>query len=354
MLTEKQIHEIREHLEMAQNPIIFYDNDADGLCSFALLRKFLGRGKGVAIRTNPEIDKGYAKKISELKADYVFVLDKPFLGKDFVEEVKKTSLPIVWIDHHEVSVKYDYDSLHIYNPTKSENSSKSYEPVTYLVYKVIGKKEDSWLAVAGCIADHYLPDFAKEFAERYPELWNKEVKKPFDAYYNTQIGLIARAIGFGLKDSTTHIIYLQNFLTSAIVPQDVLSEIEMEGRSSSSFAKKYREIRKKYDSLVEKAREHVGKKIVFFKYGGGLSISSEIANELSHFYPNRIIIVAYDKGTYSNISMRGNGARNIFDEVREKFENASGGGHIDAIGARMKTSDVDRFRDEIEKIIDKV
>lgn len=32
MLTEKQISEIREHLEKAQNPLFFFDND-DGLCS---------------------------------------------------------------------------------------------------------------------------------------------------------------------------------------------------------------------------------------------------------------------------------------------------------------------------------
>ena len=31
MLTEKQLKEIREHLEKAQNPVFFFDNDADGL-----------------------------------------------------------------------------------------------------------------------------------------------------------------------------------------------------------------------------------------------------------------------------------------------------------------------------------
>ena len=49
MLTNKQIEEIKEHLEKAQNPLFFYDNDADGLCSFLLLRRYLGRGKGVGV-----------------------------------------------------------------------------------------------------------------------------------------------------------------------------------------------------------------------------------------------------------------------------------------------------------------
>ena len=44
MLTEKQIIEIREHLEKAQNPIFFFDNDYDGLTSYLQLRRHIGRG----------------------------------------------------------------------------------------------------------------------------------------------------------------------------------------------------------------------------------------------------------------------------------------------------------------------
>ncbi|MEK9185033.1 MAG: hypothetical protein AAB866_02620 [Patescibacteria group bacterium] len=46
MLTEKQINEIKEHLEKAQNPVFFYDNDPDGLCSFLLLQRYIDDGVG--------------------------------------------------------------------------------------------------------------------------------------------------------------------------------------------------------------------------------------------------------------------------------------------------------------------
>jgi len=63
MITKKQILEIREHLEKAQNPIFFFDNDGDGLCSFLLLQRYIGRGKGVAMKTS---DAGnYFKKVQE-------------------------------------------------------------------------------------------------------------------------------------------------------------------------------------------------------------------------------------------------------------------------------------------------
>ena len=75
MLTEKQNSEIKEHLEKAQNPVFFFDNDPDGLCSFLLLRRYLGRGKGVAVRSFPDLTVDYFRKIKELEADYVFIID---------------------------------------------------------------------------------------------------------------------------------------------------------------------------------------------------------------------------------------------------------------------------------------
>mgnify|MGYP001604119763 FL=1 len=100
MLTDKQVKEIREHLEKAQNPVFFFDNDPDGLCSFLLLQRFIGRGKGVPIRSFPEMTKEYFRKVTELNADYIFILDKPNISKDFFKEVEQVNIPVVWIDHH--------------------------------------------------------------------------------------------------------------------------------------------------------------------------------------------------------------------------------------------------------------
>src|SRR3989338_7382359 len=148
MLTEYQIFEIREHLEKAQNPIFYFDNDADGLCSFVLLRRFIGRGKGVAVRSFPDLNASYARKARELNADYVFVLDKPVISREFVEEIGKLNLPIVWIDHHDVlsgDFADEFKNFSQYNSAKSGDLKG--EPVTYLSYKVSLKREDLWLAV---------------------------------------------------------------------------------------------------------------------------------------------------------------------------------------------------------------
>jgi len=350
MLTEKQIKEIREHLEKAQNPIFYYDNDADGLCSYVILRRFLGRGKGVAVRSFPDLDGSYARKAKELNADYVFVLDKPALSKEFVESIEGFGLPLVWIDHHDVpreKFEKDFKNVFIFNPARNSGGDKSEEPVTYLSYKITGRKEELWLAVVGCIADHFLPEFAGEFKEHYPDFWGA-VKEPFDAYFGTEIGRIAMALNFGLKDSVTHVVQLQNLLISCKGPTEVFAESSL----NYSFRRKYAEVRKKYDSLLEKAKESVADKLVFFEYGGELSISADLSNGLSYKYPGKYIVVAYRKGEVANLSLRGKNVKRVLEKVLKMID-GTGGGHDDAVGARVKASDLKEFKKIFEEEIGK-
>jgi single-stranded DNA-specific DHH superfamily exonuclease len=347
MLSEKQIFEIREHLARAQNPVIFYDNDVDGLCSYVLLRRFLGRGKGVAVKSHPDINPNYARKVQELGGDYVFVLDRHSLGKEFVDEIKNLQIPIVWIDHHDVEdVNYDYENIFYFNPMK--NKKRSNEPTTYLIYKTTNKKEDLWIALMGCVADHYLPKFSKDFAKKYPEYWGKNIKKPFDAYYSTGLGRFAKSLSFGLKDTITHVVQLQNFLINVRNPSD----IELELDSSSAFAKKYKEIYKKYSVLLEKAKNCVEDGIVFFNYGGDMSMSSDIADYLSHIFEEKVIVVAYSSGPITNISMRGKNVRKMLLQIIDELGKGTGGGHEEAVGARIETKDLEMFRELIGKYIE--
>ncbi|MEK6888944.1 MAG: DHHA1 domain-containing protein [Nanoarchaeota archaeon] len=340
MLNAKQIEEIREHLEKAQNPVFYYDNDADGLCSFLILRRALGRGKGVVIRSYPGLDKGYARRTEELGADYVFVLDKPELTREFVEEISKMGLPLVWIDHHDVkSEDYSKEFTNFF-------SYKGDKPVTYLCYSIMGKKEDLWLAVIGCVADHYLPDFAEEFAKKNKELWTKNVKEPFDVYYKTELGKVAQALNFGLKDSITNVVRMQKFLINCKIPQEVLEEVA----GNIDFRKKYKDLKKKYESLIEKAQECISGRLLFFEYGGDTSISAEIANELSYRYRNLYVAVAFVKGGITNISLRGKNVKKILEKAFKRIE-GTGGGHNDAVGARIKTEDLNKFKEELENEI---
>ncbi|MEX0920755.1 MAG: DHH family phosphoesterase [Candidatus Pacearchaeota archaeon] len=346
MLTKKEVQEIKEHLSKAQNPLFLFDNDQDGLCSFLLLRKYIGRGKGVPIKSFPDLSKDYLSKASEFNSDYIFILDKPVVSEKFFEEAEKINIPIVWIDHHEIDKNLVPSFVNYYNPIF--NKPKKEEPVTALCYQISGRKEDMWIAVAGCISDKFVPDFYENFEKKYPDLVVKS-KDPLDIFYKSQIGKIARMIGFGLKDRTTNVMNMIRFLIDAKNPYDALEENTKNHTMHERFKVIDLKFQKIFDKAISIGREN--KKFIFFKYGGDMSMSGDLSNKLSYFFPKKIIAVIYVKGIKGNISMRGKKCRNVLVKAIEGIEGARGGGHEDAVGGQIKAKDIERFKENIESIL---
>ncbi len=352
MLTKKQINEVKEHLERAQRPLFFFDNDQDGLCSFLLLQRWLGRGKGVAVKSFPELVPEYFRKVHELKADYIFILDKPVVSREFFNKAEQFNIPVVWIDHHEPDKNAEPtpEFVNRYNPLFNKPASE--EPVTALCYNVTGKKEDIWLALAGCIADNYVPPFYQEFRKKYPELAlesGKDKVKAFDIFYKSQIGRISRMLGFALKDRTTNVVKMMKFMMKVRSPHEVLEEKS----ANKSMYKRYNQIDSKYQRLLKKAID-IGKnkeeKLLFFQYGGDLSISSDLASELYYLFPKKTIAVLYVKGLKANVSMRGKKAKRFLLEAIKELENSRGGGHDEAVGGQIQSSDIEKFRENLGRL----
>jgi len=137
MISSEQIAEIREKLESSQNPLFFFDNDVDGLCAFLILKRAIGRGKGVAIKSFPDLKSQYLVKIEEINPDTVFVLDKAEVSKEFINGVEEKGIPIVWIDHHKSKTAEECVGRTCYY-----NSLPEAEPTTYIAQKVFNRKED--------------------------------------------------------------------------------------------------------------------------------------------------------------------------------------------------------------------
>jgi len=338
MLSEKQLQEIRDHLEKAQNPVFFFDNDVDGLTSFLLLRRWLGRGKGIAIKSFPELQETYAKRIVELNADYVFILDKPVVAKNFFLKTKEMNIPVVWIDHHDVSVDLT-DNVSYYNNVPDN------KPVSYICQTIARKKEDEWIALIGCVGDSFIPEFSGNVEKQYPEYW-KKVKTAFEGVYNTKLGEIIMMLNFGLKDKTSNVLKLIRLMLEVKHP----SEIVQENSKTSSLRRRFSQVKKRYSSLLEKALKNTTNKLLYFRYSGDLSISADLANQLCYRFPDKIIIVAYINGNRANLSLRGKNVRKLTLKAIEGLE-ATGGGHEDATGARMNTNDLDTFVEKIKEMI---
>jgi len=338
MLTRKQINEIREHLSKAQNPIFFFDNDPDGLCSFLLLQRYCGRGKGFLINSFPSMTVDYFRKVNELNADYIFILDKPVVSKEFFDEVHQVNIPVVWIDHHEADKNEVPEFVNYYNPLF--NRKKSNEPVTYLCYQITERKEDLWLAVVGCISDKFIPPFYSKFVKQYPDLAIK-TKKAFGILYRSQIGKIAMIFSFALKDRTTNVINMFRFLMQVKTPYEVLEE----SPKNRTMHERFSYINNRYQKLIAKAKMQVDEnKFLFFQYAGDLSMNSDLANELSYIFPEKIVVVIYVSGIKANVSVRGKKIRGRVLNVIQNLKDATGGGHEDAVGIRLKIEDVEKFK----------
>ncbi|HIH34510.1 MAG TPA: DHH family phosphoesterase [Nanoarchaeota archaeon] len=350
MLSQKELLKIRTLLEASQNPLFFFDNDVDGLSSFLQLARFLGRGKGVVIKSYPGLDEKYVRKISELKCDSIFILDKPIVSPEFLDAAKQLALPIVWIDHHGLQDPEFVKDIHYFNPLKS--SKPSSEPVSYWCYQVTRKKEDEWLALLGCIADYYVPAFAKEFAKGNPELLSYS-EEPARLLFESKMGKVIKILEFSLKDKTSNVIKMMKFMQRVSSPHTILNQ---DGKDAEFIYSRFERINRKYEKLLERAkeagREEGSARVLFFSYGGDLSISANLSNELLYNFPKKLIVVGYLNGVRVNISLRDGklDLRKLLDDVMHDIP-GNHGGHEHACGATVSASDLEKFR---ERVFDEV
>ncbi|MBS3074468.1 hypothetical protein J4447_03365 [Candidatus Pacearchaeota archaeon] len=348
MLTVDQISAIRRRLEESQNPLFLFDNDTDGLCAFLLLRRFIDRGKGFPVKSFPELKASYARKIDELNPDCLFILDKAMVSPDFLDIVRKKNIPIVWIDHHDVPVPSNLEGVEYFNPLRTLNSKhQSSEPTTYWAWLVTKRKEDMWIAMVGCLADAYLPEFSEELYFQYPDFW-KQVKDASDGRYKTQVGKIGMIFSFGLKDRTTNVISSIKFLCSVKSPSDIFQE-----SAKNTLLERFSFINRKYQELISKAMNSpIENNLLYFQYGGDMSMSADISDELFHKFSDKTIIVCYITGSKANISIRSK--RDILKPATEAIKEiagATGGGHKNAVGSSMPAEDVLRFKEKFKKLL---
>ena len=330
MLEQRHILTIREELDSSKRPIFFFHDDADGLSSFLLLYRHIGEGKGVIVKQTPKIDRAnYTRKVKEYMPDKVFVLDIAMVEQDFLDDMAEIGLKVVWIDHHN---PLERQKVLYFNPRI--RSIKDDTCVTRICYEVV--KKDIWIAMVGSIGDWQMPDFRKEFVEKYPELLDKSVEKPEEALFGQKIGTLVRIFSFVLKGKTEEVVKCMKILTRINDPYEILEQKTAAGRF---IYKRHEGIKEYYDALFKKAKEHVATDEIFiYVYKGAkFSFSSELSNELLYNYPSKIIMVGREKSGEIKYSIRAAG-KNIPPILKKALEGIEGfgGGHEHACGAVIK------------------
>jgi single-stranded DNA-specific DHH superfamily exonuclease len=339
-LTQKQIKEIREEIEDCHNPLYFFHDDADGLCSFLLFYRFIKEGHGIIVKTTPKIDDRFLRKVEEYQPDKIFILDIAMVEQDFIDKAKTK---IIWIDHHEPLERHN---IKYYNPRLNKEGDNT--PVTALCYQVV--KKDLWIGAVGAIADWFIPDFTKEFSKKYPDLLPKFVNEPELAMFTTKLGDLIRVFSFILKGKTNEIMKCVKILTRIKEPDEILNQTTSAGRF---IYQRYEKINEEYEKLLKHCLAEMKEDdnmIIYLYTHDKISLTKDLANELLHRFPTKIILIAREKSGEMRLSLRSKG-RQISPILKKALEGIEGygGGHEFACGATVKNYDFDRFLEQIRK-----
>ena len=341
MLTPKQVEEIKSYISKSENPLIFYDDDPDGLCSYLLLDKFYQKGKGIVVKGKPVLDIEYLRKVKEYSPDLIIVLDKPMISQEFIDSV---NVPIVWIDHHPVVQR---KGVHYYNP--KIKYPDSYTPTTTLVYQITN--QDLWIAAIGSLADWHIPEFIREFKKLYPDLI-PEIKAPEQIIFETKLGKLIRIFSFLLKGKTSDVSKSINIIKKINDPREIINQESSRGKFLYKRAEK---ISKLYEELLEKAVKYSenDEKILLFIYPSSkISFTSELSNELLYKYPDKIIIIGREKDEEIKLSLRSSKIE-LPPLIKKALEGVKGygGGHTKACGANISKDDFKTFIENFKSLL---
>lgn len=333
MLTEKENKALREELETAKRPLFIFDDDPDGLCSFLLCYRFIREGKGVIKKSSPKITAAFLRRVEEYNPDKVFILDVPIVEQEFIDGA---GVPVIWIDHHG---PYERHGVKYFNPRNHD--SDIYYPTTKICYDAIG--QDIWIAMCGCIGDWFIPDFKEEFCKKYPGLMDPKIDDPGKIAYETKLGRLIRILSFSLKGKASQVMKLIKVLTRIDDPNELLEGTTPQGKFILRHVEK---IDKHYDDLLKRAKKKVGKgKLVLFRYEEAQwAMSRDLAGEMIHTFPDKIVIVGREKGGELKCSIRSRGI-NLKVALEKSLQGIEGygGGHEYACGAVIKVEDFEQF-----------
>jgi len=343
-LKESEINKIREELKNSQRPIFLFHDDADGLCSFLLLYRYLKEGKGVVIKSRPYIDEKFSHKVINYEADKVFILDIAVVKQEFIDEVKRK---VIWIDHHS---PLDLERVDYFNPRIHQDDI--IYPVTNICYDIV--KQDIWIAMAGCIGDWFLPSFKDEFLKEYPDLFDKDMENPGEILFNSKIGLLVKMINFVLKGSTKDANKCMKVFTRINSPYEILDQTTSRGKFIHA---RYLKINQEYEELLQQAKKSPKDDMfLIFKYPDNkMSFTGDLSNELLYLHPDKIVIVAREKSGEMRMSLRSSNVnlRQILPKALVGLE-GYGGGHEFACGASVKSEQFDTFisnlRNEVSNV----
>ncbi len=321
----------------SQNPLYFFDGDADGACSFLMLYRLTKEGHGVFVGRGIDVERLFKQRIATYQPDRIFVLDLYSISQELIDQV---SQPIALLDHHEPIKR---TGLYYVNPRIWEDADN--RPTSYWVYQMV--QQDLWLATIGTVADWHLPEFLPAFADAHPLILPKLPKTIGEALYKTPLGKLIRIISFSLKGTARDALKYVKILSRIQTPEEILFQESAAGRY---IYRKYEKVKAEYDRIKKSFKPGRGDLKVFVYDDYSYSLSSDFSNEMSIKYPGKAILVARKNTDSYACSLRGEHF-DIAATLKKALAGIQGfgGGHRHACGCSVASEDFERFVENLKR-----
>jgi single-stranded DNA-specific DHH superfamily exonuclease len=336
MIPNKQIQEIRKALEKSARPLVFFDDDPDGLCSFLQFYKLNPESKGIIYKVAGPLDERFLKKVKEYSPDTIFILDIAEVSQDFLDKVNN----VYWIDHHSPSGK---KNVNYYNPM-IKSKGKDNRPISYWAHKIT--KVSPWLALVGCVGDWFLPkDIIKELDDK--ELLPLSIKTPEDALFKTKTGHLARIFSFIIKGTSKDAMKNTKILTRIKDPFEILEQSTSQGKYIWKQFQKFNSI---YEQIYDSIKYNDDNLIVHTYSESKTSLTSDLSNEILYNNPEKFIIICRENNGEMKCSLRSS-KYEVLPILKKALKGLEGfgGGHEHACGCNVKKKDFSEFIDRIRK-----
>lgn len=341
MNLQQDLDQVKTLLGKYTDPVFFFDDDIDGLSAFMLLRKYLGIGKGVAIKKAPDVTNILLRKVSELNPDLVVVLDKPDLSNEFFDNV---NVPIIVIDHHPI-VEFPKKVIY-FNPRKYDENDE--RPTTYWAYKI--SEGPKWIAGLGIVGDWCIPEFISDLTKEYKDLFPKKFSHPGDIFFNSRFGDLIKIVSFAIKGPTTEVKKAISILLKIESPYEILDKTTANGKY---LHKRAENILKEYNESMKEAMKIKSKENIFiYLYSSSkTSFTSIFSNEIVYKYPDKFIIIARESKEEMKISLR-SAKYNVLEILKKVLVEIEGygGGHPHSCGCNIKKKDFNEFVSKIREL----
>lgn len=375
---EFDLERISELISNSKSPIVFFDTDTDGSCSYIQLRKSFPQIKeGYSLSKDDDSQRACCEKIFD-NHDLIIFFDTPYLKEDFFIEAKGRQ--VIWVDHHPMDVeKYleTYSNILYFNPLRYDKLDGRNS--AYWAYRICGKEENLFFSAMASVSDFYLLDVLVEFYNYDKSAFNvlfkisdEKRKELFDFILNSDFRdeslYEKRAEWIQYLSYECGLILFKNFFdilykvekwgdavkvlrkVSSMSPLDFKVEL-LNGKEG--YFEKFHNIMDEYKKIYLKASKVKDKKLVLVEHDNCImSFNRQISEELAYRLKDwKVICSCYYKDGYDTVScsLRGSGVK-VNDLVNKCVKGIGrGGGHDFAAGAIVNKKDYSKFKSRLEK-----